>query len=121
MDNAASYSASDLTKLFDDDEIKEYASYEQDFFRADGSLYFMPSSGYLYCGYVSNEKSNANGVFTNVPAITVIWNAAWTWYNMALTFGGAVPTKMTISLYNDNILEDSFVVDEAIDTNTLIE
>lgn len=119
--NAAPHSLSDLTDLFEDRDVIEYATYEKDFFRADGSFYNLPASGYLDCGYVSGTEANETGVFLNEPTITVVWNSAWTWYNMVLTFGTAVPTKFTIYLYDDNTLEDSFVVEDAIDTTTLIE
>lgn len=115
---------SNLEKILEKDgNVGEYASYEKNFFRADGSQFFLPvGTNYIDCGYVSDVKANASGNFTTDPAITIIWEATWTWYNMALRFGGAVPKGMTITLYKDDVETDSFDVDpETIDKTTLIE
>ena len=112
---------SNLERVLEDGMPGEYASYEMDFFRADGTHFFMPDGpGYVDCGYVSEYEADGSGYFTTNPTITIEWESAWTWFNMALRFGGAVPQEMTINLYKDNALTDSFTVDE-FDKTTLVE
>ena len=48
--------------VFDTTEAPDYATFEEDFFRLDGSMRFLPQSGsYVNSGYVSDVFPDHNG------------------------------------------------------------
>lgn len=69
--------------------------------------------------YVSSAVSDANGEFSTNPKITIVWETAWTWYNMNLRFI-ETPLAFTIKLYKNNTLVESFDVED-IEEATYIE
>jgi len=99
-----------------------YATYEKNYFKADGSQYFLPDSGFMDCGYVSNSVSSNVGNFDTSPKLTITWEAGWTWFNMALRFGDAVPKGIRIRLYSGGINYDIISVREKeISKTTIID
>lgn len=123
IDANSKTSYTDFNNVIDPENATvSYASFEQDFWRADGLMRFLPEgTNYVNCGYISEIVSDANGDYTTDPKLTIEWEATWTWYNMALRFVVA-PKEMTINLYKDGTLTDTFdIEDEEIDATTLID
>lgn len=69
----------------------EYATMENDYFRADGSMYFMPQQS-------ANMQLLTNGVTTNdfLQPIRIDFNGIYAIKGITLDFGGAFPTEFTI-------------------------
>lgn len=108
--------------LDQENAVVSYASYEKDFWRADGLMRFLPSgNNYVNCGYISEVESGSNGLFGTNPKLTMEWEATWTWYNMVLRFATA-PLAITVNLYKDGTLTDTFDIEaDEIDTTTIID
>lgn len=78
-----------------------YADLTQDFFKADGSMYFLPEDeNYLETSYVSEQIADENGLFEVNPTITITMPAAYTYFGVNLKFGGNPPQEMIIHTYN---------------------
>ena len=57
--------------VFDTTEAPDYATFEEDFFRLDGSMRFLPQSGsYVNSGYVSDVFPDHNGNYPENPTDT---------------------------------------------------
>ena len=54
-----------------DKEIVPYATLEQNLWVLDGSRVIIPLSDYGDCGYISESICNENGIFENLPIVTV--------------------------------------------------
>lgn len=78
-----------------------YADMTQDFFKADGTMYFLPEdSNYLETSYVSEQISDNNGLFEVNPILTITMPAAYTYFSLNLKFDGNPPQEMIIHTYN---------------------
>ena len=78
-----------------------YADMTQDFFKADGTMYFMPEDeNYLETSYVSEQISDNNGLFKVNPILTIAMPAAYTYFSLNLKFDGNPPQEMIIHTYN---------------------
>lgn len=78
-----------------------YADMTQDFFKADGTMYFMPEDeNYLETSYVSEQISDNNGLFEVNPILTITMPAAYTYFSLNLKFDGNPPQEMIIHTYN---------------------
>lgn len=78
-----------------------YADMTQDFFKADGSMYFLPEDeNYLETSYVSEQVSDNNGLFKVNPILTITMPAAYTYFGVNLKFDGNPPQEMIIHTYN---------------------
>ena len=78
-----------------------YADMTQDFFKADGTMYFMPEDEkYLETSYVSEQISDNNGLFEVNPILTITMPAAYTYFSLNLKFDGNPPQEMIIHTYN---------------------
>jgi hypothetical protein len=90
-----------------------YADMTQDFFSADGSMYFLSKEQQSYLGtsFVSSEISDANGNFTTPPSLSVQLPASFTYYGLTLRFDGNPPTHAKIQVYDSNRLKDTVEVD----------
>jgi hypothetical protein len=78
-----------------------YADLTQDFFKADGSMYFLPEDeNYLETSYVSEKIAGENGLFEVNPTITITMPAAYTYFGVNLKFDGNPPQEMIIHTYN---------------------
>ena len=78
-----------------------YADLTQDFFKADGSMYFLPEDeNYLETSYVSEKISDENGLFEVNPTITITMPAAYTYFGVNLKFDGNPPQEIIIHTYN---------------------
>lgn len=82
-----------------------YADLTQDFFKADGSMYFLPENeNYLETSYVSEQIADLNGLFEVNPTITITMPAAYTYFGVNLKFDGNPPQEMIIHTYNSGQL-----------------
>lgn len=85
-----------------------YADLTQDFFNADGSMYFLPENeNYLETSYVSEQTADLNGLFEVNPTITITMPAAYTYFGVNLKFDGNPPKEMVIHTYNGGELVGS--------------
>lgn len=90
----------------------EYADMTKDFFKVDGSMFFLPENdNYLETAYVSSEISDENGLFSVNPKITISMPAAYTYYGVSLQFGGNPPSEMIIHAYKEDVLQESILFD----------
>ena len=97
-----------------------YAELTKDFFKADGSMYFLPEDdSYLETSYVSEQISDINGLFEENPAITITMPAAYTYFGVNIEFDGNPPKEMIIYTYNSGILKNSVKFENLERKNTL--
>jgi hypothetical protein len=82
-----------------------YADMTQDFFKTDGSMYFLPEDeNYLETSYVSEQIADENGLFEENPTITITMPAAYTYFGVNLKFDGNPPQEIIIHTYNSGQL-----------------
>lgn len=84
-----------------------YATFEKDYFRADGSQYIVPENGgkLLETSYTSNYISDDNGNFSDIPIISLILSAAYTYYTIGISFYGNPPAELKVTTYKDEIIQ----------------
>ena len=85
-----------------------YADMTQDFFKADGGMFFLPrDKQYLETSYVSEQIADENGDFSTNPTITIELPASYTYFGLGINFVGNPPEEMIIHTYNDDVLDES--------------
>ena len=95
---------SDVQKLLEEADYKEYASYERNFAKTDATQYFMPKNkNYVKTGYVSAAQADANGTFQENPIITISMESAYTFYNLTFLFGSILPKEFILRTYNNGV------------------
>lgn len=100
----------------------EYATLSQNHFTADGTMYFMPRSGtYLTTGFVSDATADADGNFENNPSFSIILEAATTYYSLQLNFSSNPAQGVTIHIYYEGELKESYAVPGVLEMENLIE
>jgi len=104
---------SNTEKLTNGDEVYNLASFEKDYFKADGSLRFYGDTDKQ--GVVSNIYPTNNGL-----SITIEFEAIWTFTGLSFQFGIITPSTITIAEYNDNTLSETHTYD-VDDTNYYID
>lgn len=78
-----------------------YADLTQDFFKADGSMYFLPEDeNYLETSYVSKQIADSDGLFEVNPTLTISMPAAYTYFGFSIVFDGNPPEEMIVHTYN---------------------
>lgn len=93
---------------------QQYADFTKDTFKLDGSLHFLPSDniGTLDTGYVTDVIADENGDFeeNNYPTLSMQFEAGYTYYGMAIVFGGNPPPSFMARTYlgNDLVEEITF-------------
>lgn len=102
---------SDLPSVVNGSVKYEYATLSKNHFRGDGKMYFLPRTGsYLPAGFVSEEVSDSNGNFMSNPKITIILEAATTYYGLKFNFSSSPALGVTIHTYYEGGLQESYVV-----------
>lgn len=82
-----------------------YADMTNNFFKMDGSMYFLPEDGnHLNNGYVSAQISNYNGDFETIPKISIDLPATYSYRGISIEFGGNPAREITVYTYVDNTL-----------------
>ena len=106
----------------DDILASDYATAEKDYTYADGHQYFLPRTSrfFVETGYISGVVSDANGLFTTNPTITIQWEAAFTFFNLTVLFGDVKPDAIRISLFHYGTLLETITWDE-IETSTVVK
>lgn len=100
----------------------EYATWSQDHFRADGTMYFLPREGnYLPAGFVSQAVADADGNFESNPKFTIVLEAAMVYYSLKLNFSSLPAQGVTIHTYFEGELKESYVVPGPFEKENLIE
>lgn len=105
-----SISGSDVESIDSSSEKYDYATYEKNYWKADGSMLFLKKSGISNCGYVSSQISNSNGTFSSNPIITRTFEAMCTIYSLPIQFQENVVSDFKVRAYADGKLVDSYEV-----------
>lgn len=113
-DNAEEFS--DLQSVVLQRAKYTYAMMYQNYFRVDGSMYFLPEDGekYLTAGYVSSAVADENGKFEQNPRLTVKLEAAFSYYGVEIEFGGNPPEEVIIFGYKDGVQKYGVVCNGSI-------
>ena len=104
---------SNADKILDDTVKDEYASLNTNYTTADGKMFFLPrdlSGKSFNTGFVSEELSDENGLFTNNPVVTIEQEVACMYYGAKFVFGNTLPAAFTIRTYNDSQLVTEYEV-----------
>lgn len=89
------------------------ADMTKNFFKMDGTMYFLPEDGtYLETSYVSEQISDENGLFETNPAITIQLPAAYTYYGINVKFDGNPPKGVIVHTYLNEELVQNAVFDD---------
>lgn len=98
----------------------QYALLTKDYFKADGSMYFLPrDTNYLVTGFVSTEVSDANGAFTTNPKVTIVLESAGSFYSFSMNFASNPPTEVILHSYLSGVLKGDYTVSNLSLTNTI--
>lgn len=99
----------------------DYAMYWKDYFKADGSMFFIPKgNNYLEAGYLSDSVADEKGIFLEPPEFTIHLEAAFKYYGLNISFGGNLPSRMVIKTYLEGELQENYVHGE-IRNETVVE
>lgn len=123
LDQAA-YSVSGQVSFSDWQNIVEganittsYLTWEQNFFRVDGSQTILPSSApYAVQGWVSDSISGEDGTFSTPPYIEVDFSSGppVSFAGISLDFdlvSGQVPSEYIVTTYSDGSLVDTYTIE----------
>lgn len=94
---------SNASGLLENEDRREYASYESEFTKAAGKQYFIPrdKSECFKVGFISAQISDENGLFQENPVITLNMESAFTFHNITLYFGSVQPKEFLVKTYRD--------------------
>ena len=106
---------SDVSSIDKNDSKEDYATYENNYWIANGNMLFVPESGIGNTGYVSSAVSDDNGTFSENPIITRTLEAKYKSYGIVINFSGAIPDKFIIRTYADEVLNDTVTIDSGIE------
>ena len=95
--------------LFERVNVYDYATFEQDYFRLDGKVYWEreTTGGYLPCGFVS-DFSDSDGYFSNNPYVEIKFENSCTINGLAMRFSGAYPTEIIVYEYLEDALVNTY-------------
>lgn len=108
---------SDVTAIDHETQKNLYATYAQDYWKADGKMLFVPESGVQDAGYVSEQISGSDGLFTENPIITRTLEAKYKCFGLRIFFTGNLPKKFIIRTYADGTLNDTVEITSNIAKN----
>ncbi len=94
---------SDATQLLTNENRHEYSSFEPEFARVNQGQYFLPrqQAQYVQCGFVSQAQAGSDGTFETNPVITLTMESAYTFHNITLYFGHALPKKFVLRTFRN--------------------
>lgn len=92
----------------------QYATYENDYWIADGCMLFLPRSEVQNTGYVSRQISGNDGLFEQNPIITRRLEAKYKCFGVKIDFSGNLPKKFLVKTYADGALNETVVIDKNI-------
>lgn len=105
---------SDVKNVDTNEAKKLFATYEMDYWRANGGMLFLPKEGEADCGYVSAQISDSSGLFSENPIITRAFEAHYKSYGIMIKFRENLPAKFVIRTYSDNILAEELEISDEI-------
>lgn len=108
---------SDVKSIDVDSDKEHYAGYSQDYWTADGTMLFLPESGVVDTGYVSEQISAEDCTFTENPVITRTLEAKYKCFGIIIRFSGNLPQKFLIRTYADGTLNETITVQSNITNN----
>lgn len=116
-------SFSNASNVLSETDKDEYATLAGNYTPVDGSMFFIPKSGTatLNTGYVSEQVSDADGLFTTNPVITFTMEAVRSYYGLELVFGSTLPAAFTIRTYLSGSLVNEYdIASDEIDQTSVI-
>ena len=106
---------SDLSKI---DNIKYgsqivYADMTQNFFSANGTMYFPPDEGQesLETGFISKCVSDSEGYFEINPTITIKLPAGYIYHGVFINFDGNPAQEVNVKTYYYDMLQEDLMLD----------
>ena len=96
-------------------EKNQYATCEQNFWKADGKKLFVPTDHHQDTGYISASISDENGKFDANPMLTRTLEAKYKAYGIMIKFSGNLPKKFVIRTYADDVLNDTITISSGIE------
>lgn len=96
------------------------ATYEQNFWKADGEKLFVPTDHHQDTGYISASISDENGKFDANPMLTRTLEAKYKAYGIMINFSGNLPKKIVIRTYADDVLNNTLTITSGIEQATEI-
>jgi hypothetical protein len=101
-------------------EKNQYATCEQNFWKADGKKLFVPTDHHQDTGYISASISDGNGKFDANPMLTRTLEAKYKAYGIMINFSGNLPKKIVIRTYADDVLNNTLTITSGIEQDTEI-
>lgn len=101
-------------------EKNQYATFEQNFWKADGKKLFVPTDHHQDTGYISASISDENGKFDANPMLTRTLEAKYKAYGIMINFSGNLPKKIVIRTYADDVLNNTLTITSGIEQATEI-
>ena len=101
-------------------EKNQYATFEQNFWKADGGKLFVPTDHHQDTGYISTSISDENGKFDANPMLTRTLEAKYKAYGIMINFSGNLPKKIVIRTYADDVLNNTLTITSGIEQATEI-
>lgn len=101
-------------------EKNQYATCEQNFWKADGEKLFAPTDHHQDTGYISASISDENGRFDVNPMLTRTLEAKYKAYGIMINFSGNLPKKIVIRTYADDVLNNTLTITSGIEQATEI-
>lgn len=101
-------------------EKNQYATCEQNFWKADGKKLFVPTDHHQDTGYISASISDENGKFDANPMLTRTLEAKYKAYGIMINFSGNLPKKIVIRTYTDDVLNNTLTITSGIEQATEI-
>lgn len=105
---------SNVSSVLDGSEKDNYALTGQNHSTADGAVYFLPrevsEAPFLNVGYISEAVADAEGVFTENPAVTISLESAFKCFGLTLEFGRCRPETVVFHAYYDDELQEDYTV-----------
>lgn len=102
------------------DSKEQYATHEQNFWKADGEKLFVPTDHHQDTGYISASISDENGRFDVNPMLTRTLEAKYKAYGIMINFSGNLPKKIVIRTYADDVLNNTLTITSGIEQATEI-
>lgn len=101
-------------------EKNQYATCEQNFWKADGKKIFVPTDHHQDTGYISASISDENGEFNVNPILIRTLEAKYKAYGIMINFSGNLPKKIVIRTYADDVLNNTLTITSGIEQATEI-
>lgn len=93
----------------------QYATYEGNYWMADGEMLFAPHTSTQDSGYVSSVVSDSEGKFSTNPIITRTLESKYKAYGIMMIFPCNLPKQFIIRTYADNVLNDTITISSMIE------